>query len=169
MLYVDLLVDYGQDVLDRGMPSSRLANLTADTESELHEAARNLDIPLDRFQSQGDGDHRWRYAVTPTERDQAIWVLGAKEVDRDGMMKLIAARRRTPSRAAAPRPAAQAAIALDWGDRSHFDHSGDKPCVLCPKLTPLRSHRGEAVHKTCAETWLSQHPGDTRFVSDGTA
>lgn len=38
--------------------------------------------------------------------------------------------------------------------------------MLCRKTTPLRSHAGEAVHKTCAELWNARNPGETRFVSD---
>ncbi|GHI22870.1 hypothetical protein Shyd_42410 [Streptomyces hydrogenans] len=38
--------------------------------------------------------------------------------------------------------------------------------MLCRKTTPLRSHAGEAVHKTCVELWNAEHPGETRFVSD---
>ncbi|MFF0694394.1 hypothetical protein ACFYU4_17400 [Streptomyces tendae] len=30
---------------------------------------------------------------------------------------------------------------LDWRAAKHFDSSGDKPCVLCDKPTPLRSPR----------------------------
>ncbi|MDT0347492.1 hypothetical protein [Streptomyces litchfieldiae] len=47
---------------------------------------------------------------------------------------------------------------LNWRDAKHFDHSGDKPCVLCHKPTPLRSDRGKPVHKVCAESWLETHP-----------
>jgi hypothetical protein len=54
---------------------------------------------------------------------------------------------------------------LDWRDAQHFDHTGDKPCVLCTKPTPLRSDKGVPVHKVCAEDWLDAHPrqgGDAR-------
>jgi hypothetical protein len=47
---------------------------------------------------------------------------------------------------------------LDWSDRKHFDSTGDKPCVLCDKPTPLRSDRGKPVHKVCAEDWIDNHP-----------
>jgi hypothetical protein len=55
---------------------------------------------------------------------------------------------------------------LDWRDARHFDRTGDRPCVLCHKPTPLRSHDGEAVHKVCAELWMNTHPDATRFHSD---
>lgn len=38
--------------------------------------------------------------------------------------------------------------------------------MLCGRPTPLRSHQGESVHKTCAETWNAEHPFEVRFVSD---
>lgn len=47
---------------------------------------------------------------------------------------------------------------LDWRSPEHFDHTGDKPCVLCDKPTPLRSERGKPVHKVCAEAWIDTHP-----------
>ncbi|WP_433894803.1 hypothetical protein [Streptomyces sp. CA-111067] len=47
---------------------------------------------------------------------------------------------------------------LNWRDAKHYDHTGDKPCVLCDKPTPLRSDRGKPVHKVCAENWLDTHP-----------
>ena len=47
---------------------------------------------------------------------------------------------------------------LDWRHPKHFDHRGDKPCVICRKPTPMRSERGKPVHKTCAENWLDAHP-----------
>ncbi len=53
---------------------------------------------------------------------------------------------------------------LDWHDGRHF--AWPEQCVLCRKTTPLRSHDGEAVHKTCAELWNARNPGETRFVSD---
>jgi hypothetical protein len=43
---------------------------------------------------------------------------------------------------------------LDWRSPKHFDASGDKPCVMCDKPTPLRSDRGKPVHKVCAEAWI---------------
>ncbi|MFI0739955.1 hypothetical protein ACH4PU_17990 [Streptomyces sp. NPDC021100] len=46
---------------------------------------------------------------------------------------------------------------LDWRDSKHFDRSGDKPCVICDKPTPLRSDRGKPIHKVCAEEWLDTH------------
>jgi hypothetical protein len=47
---------------------------------------------------------------------------------------------------------------LDWRDAKHFDPTGDKPCVLCDKPTPLRSDKGKPVHKVCAEAWIDAHP-----------
>ncbi len=46
---------------------------------------------------------------------------------------------------------------LDWRSAKHFDSSGDQPCVLCDKPTPLRSDRGKPVHKVCAEDWIDRH------------
>ncbi|MFB6526283.1 hypothetical protein [Streptomyces sp. NPDC056399] len=51
---------------------------------------------------------------------------------------------------------------LDWGDAQHFDHTRDRPCCLCGKPTPMRSHAGEPVHKVCAENWNAAHPGEPR-------
>lgn len=47
---------------------------------------------------------------------------------------------------------------LDWRAAKHYDHTGDQPCVLCDKPTPLRSDKGKPVHKVCAENWLDTHP-----------
>ena len=47
---------------------------------------------------------------------------------------------------------------LNWSSSKHFDSSGDKPCVLCTKPTPLRSDRGKPVHKVCAENWINTQP-----------
>ncbi|MFH8793976.1 hypothetical protein [Streptomyces sp. NPDC017941] len=55
---------------------------------------------------------------------------------------------------------------LNWNSSQHYDHTGDCPCTLCGKPTPLRSHSGEAVHKVCAEDWNDANPGATRFHSD---
>ncbi|MEV8311889.1 hypothetical protein AB0P36_32325 [Streptomyces flavidovirens] len=55
---------------------------------------------------------------------------------------------------------------LVWRDSSHFNRWEDAPCVLCDRPTPLRSHKGEAVHKVCAEDWNAAHPTEVRFVSD---
>jgi hypothetical protein len=65
----------------------------------------------------------------------------------------------------APEPPAVPVQLLDWRDGAHFCNWGDEPCVLCRTPTPLRSHQGEPVHKTCAELWIAQHPGEVRFVS----
>ncbi|MBB0246751.1 hypothetical protein FNQ90_22180 [Streptomyces alkaliphilus] len=55
---------------------------------------------------------------------------------------------------------------LTWRDPRHYDHQNDRPCALCGRPTPLRSHAGEPAHKTCAEQWAGEHPGDVRFISD---
>ncbi|SEF19012.1 hypothetical protein [Streptomyces sp. Ag109_O5-10] len=58
---------------------------------------------------------------------------------------------------------------LDWGDGRHFDHQRDKPCVLCDKPTPMRSHADEPVHKACAEAWIAANSVEARlgrFASD---
>ncbi|MER5509352.1 hypothetical protein ABT052_29045 [Streptomyces sp. NPDC002766] len=58
---------------------------------------------------------------------------------------------------------------LDWRDSRHFNHRQDRPCVLCDKPTPLHSHYGEAVHKACAEAWITANPAEARlgrFASD---
>ncbi|SOD67095.1 hypothetical protein SAMN06297387_12863 [Streptomyces zhaozhouensis] len=57
---------------------------------------------------------------------------------------------------------------LVWRDASHYDHRGPRPCTICHRPTPLRSHRGEPAHKTCAETWAAAHPNEIRFISDAT-
>ncbi|MEW2266955.1 hypothetical protein ACGF5T_15115 [Streptomyces sp. NPDC047853] len=46
---------------------------------------------------------------------------------------------------------------LNWRSSEHYDHTGDQPCVICAKPTPLRSDRGNAVHKVCAEDWIDRH------------
>ncbi|MGW5679314.1 hypothetical protein ACWEV4_30255 [Streptomyces sp. NPDC003860] len=71
--------------------------------------------------------------------------------------------RRRPA-PAPPEPPVVPVQLLDWHDGRHF--AWPEQCVLCRKTTPLRSHDGEAVHKTCAELWNAAHPGETRFVSD---
>ncbi|MFE7077251.1 hypothetical protein ACFU96_44920 [Streptomyces sp. NPDC057620] len=58
---------------------------------------------------------------------------------------------------------------LVWKHHEHFDRWRDLPCVLCTKATPMRSHRGEPVHKVCAEGWIAAHPvqaREGRFASD---
>lgn len=70
-------------------------------------------------------------------------------------------RRPTP---APPEPPAVPVRLLDWRDASHF--AWPERCVLCREFTPLRSHDGEPVHKTCAESWNAANPGAARFVSD---
>ncbi|MFD8148221.1 hypothetical protein [Streptomyces sp. NPDC059708] len=51
---------------------------------------------------------------------------------------------------------------LDWGDHDHFDAWATRPCCLCGKPTPMRSHADEAVHKVCAEEWNAAHPDEAR-------
>ncbi|MGW3412439.1 hypothetical protein [Streptomyces sp. NPDC000888] len=51
---------------------------------------------------------------------------------------------------------------LDWGESRHFDRFQVRPCALCAKPTPLRSHTGEPVHKVCAEEWNQAHPAEPR-------
>ncbi|MFB7341205.1 hypothetical protein ACFCZ6_14205 [Streptomyces hydrogenans] len=63
-----------------------------------------------------------------------------------------------------PAPVTVPVRLLDWRDPSHFGRPA--PCTLCGKTTPLRSHTGESVHKVCAEDWLTEHPGESRFLSD---
>lgn len=46
---------------------------------------------------------------------------------------------------------------LNWRSAEHYDHTGDKPCVICARPTPLRSDRGKPVHKVCAEQWNDAH------------
>jgi hypothetical protein len=78
------------------------------------------------------------------------------------------ARRRRPLREEAgliPPPGSL----LDWSDGRHFDHHGERPCVLCEGLTPMRSHQGEPAHKVCAEQWITDNPVESRggrFASD---
>lgn len=58
---------------------------------------------------------------------------------------------------------------LDWKDARHFDRWQDLPCVECGAPTPMRSHHGEPVHKTCAEDWITANPVEARlgrFASD---
>ncbi|MGW4442305.1 hypothetical protein [Streptomyces sp. NPDC004682] len=56
---------------------------------------------------------------------------------------------------------------LDWRAHRHFDAGGDRPCCLCGIPTPLRSHRGEPVHKVCAEAWNDTTPTAPRHIRDG--
>ncbi|MEW1699478.1 MULTISPECIES: hypothetical protein [unclassified Streptomyces] len=58
---------------------------------------------------------------------------------------------------------------LDWRDAQHFDRWTDRPCALCERPTPMRSHSGEPVHKACAESWIAANPTESRlgrFASD---
>lgn len=60
-------------------------------------------------------------------------------------------------------------LLLDWRDPRHYDRWRDRPCALCRKPTPMRSHFGEPVHQTCAENWISANPTEAglgRFASD---
>ncbi|MEU5971992.1 hypothetical protein [Streptomyces globisporus] len=61
---------------------------------------------------------------------------------------------------------------LDWRDASHFDRWQDRPCARCDQPTPMRSHTGEPVHKSCAEAWIAANPAEARlgrFASDAQA
>lgn len=162
-LYVDQVVATARDIPDEsGEYHSRWCHLLADTEPELHAAARRLGLRRDWYEEpDGDLGVRWHYLIPALKRAHAIR-LGATELDRRGVADLIARRR---AQRQAP-TAEEGEVFLDWRDPRHFDHSGDRPCVLCGTLTPLRSHQGEAAHKTCAERWAAAHPGDGRFVSD---
>lgn len=60
-------------------------------------------------------------------------------------------------------------LLLDWRDPRHYDRWQERPCALCRKPTHMRSHFGEAAHKTCAESWINAHPAEARkgrFASD---
>ncbi|WP_050487174.1 hypothetical protein [Streptomyces sp. CNS654] len=61
---------------------------------------------------------------------------------------------------------------LDWRDGSHFDRWQDRTCALCDQPTPMRSHAGEPVHKSCAEAWIAANSTEARlgrFASDAQA
>lgn len=59
---------------------------------------------------------------------------------------------------------------LEWRDSQHYDRWQDRPCALCNKPTPMRSHSGEPVHKACAGDWIAANPVEARregrFASD---
>ncbi|MER5886955.1 hypothetical protein ABT160_24290 [Streptomyces sp. NPDC001941] len=59
---------------------------------------------------------------------------------------------------------------LNWRASLHYDRRDNFPCTLCKRLTPMRSHSGEPVHKACAEDWITTHPEEARrtgrFTSD---
>ncbi|MER7983366.1 hypothetical protein [Streptomyces sp. NPDC095817] len=62
-------------------------------------------------------------------------------------------------------------LLLDWRHHRHWDRWQERPCALCRRPTYMRSHVGEAAHKTCAEAWISNHPAEARkgrFASDKT-
>jgi hypothetical protein len=74
-------------------------HLTADTEAELHAFARRLGLRREWFQTCkhrcgpiGAPCPHWHYDVNVTKRALAL-ALGAKEIDRNGMVDLIRARR----------------------------------------------------------------------------
>ena len=143
-LYVDALVDYGDAARQRSLRHTTWCHLLADTEPELHAAAQQLGLRRAWYQHKGPDDPTWHYDITPPKRAQAIRTLGAVELDQAGVAELITRRRAQRSQ---PRPAADV-VFLDWRDRCHYDHSGDRPCALCGRPTPLRSHDGEPAHKT---------------------
>ncbi|MFF3503360.1 hypothetical protein [Streptomyces sp. NPDC003247] len=35
--------------------------------------------------------------------------------------------------------------------------------MLCTRPTPMRSHHGEPVHKSCAEDWITADPVEARL------
>ncbi|MET7853101.1 hypothetical protein ABZT48_33825 [Streptomyces avermitilis] len=79
------------------------------------------------------------------------------------------ARRRSRTPLWEPGPIPAPGGLLDWRDARHFDRWQDLPCALCEQPTPMRSHHGEPVHKTCAEDWISSNPTQARlgrFASD---
>ncbi|MEW9513859.1 hypothetical protein [Streptomyces bacillaris] len=89
-----------------------------------------------------------------------------------------AARRPAATRTRNKKPAVEPGLVpapgnlLDWRDGSHFDRWEDRPCALCDQPTPMRSHAGEPVHKSCAEAWIAANPGEARlgrFASDAQA
>ncbi|MFI7278549.1 DUF4031 domain-containing protein [Streptomyces sp. NPDC049879] len=156
-LYVDDLAAY-PDLAPEG-PPIKGCHLLADTRDELHTAARHLHVPRTWFREpDGPTGVRWHYPLGPQHRTRAVRDLGALQLDRAALAELL----RTRLRDEAP----PARDILDWHDSRHWDPTGDQPCTLCDKPTPLRAHNGEAAHKTCAEAWRADHPGETRFVSD---
>ncbi|MFF8103276.1 hypothetical protein ACF07S_26655 [Streptomyces sp. NPDC016640] len=52
---------------------------------------------------------------------------------------------------------------LGWRDARHFDRWQELPCMLCDTDTRMRSHDGEPVHKTCAESWIAANPVEARL------
>ncbi|MEW2312200.1 hypothetical protein AB0918_26815 [Streptomyces sp. NPDC006864] len=71
-----------------------------------------------------------------------------------------------------PGPTPAPGSLLDWRDAGHFDRWQDHPCALCDQATPMRSHAGEPVHKSCAESWIAENPVEARlgrFASDAQA
>ncbi|MFF9908784.1 DUF4031 domain-containing protein [Streptomyces olivaceus] len=104
-VYVDQVTDYGDAVRGHGQRSTKWAHLTADTPEELHAFAGRLGLKREWFQH-GD-TYRWHYDVTPTKRDAALRA-GAQEIDRNGLVALLAARREGRSPAAPKVPAAPA-------------------------------------------------------------
>ncbi|MEW1761533.1 hypothetical protein AB0393_34175 [Streptomyces cyaneofuscatus] len=52
---------------------------------------------------------------------------------------------------------------LDWRDAIHFDRWQDRPCALCDQPTPMRSHAGKPVHKSCTEAWIAANPTEARL------
>ncbi|BAU84718.1 hypothetical protein SLA_3816 [Streptomyces laurentii] len=54
---------------------------------------------------------------------------------------------------------------LDWREPQHYDRVRDRPCCLCGRPTPMRSHDGEPAHKVCAEQWNHAHPDEPRLYT----
>lgn len=91
-VYVDEIKDYTLIAKARGLRHSHWCHLTADTEEELHAFADLLGLRRSWYQRKGPTDYRWHYDVTPPKRARAV-ALGAREVDRRFMGRLMIARR----------------------------------------------------------------------------
>lgn len=91
-VYVDEIRDWTIIAKARRLRHTHWCHLTADTEPELHEFAAKLGLRRAWFQKKSDRDYRWHYDVTPPKRAQAVR-LGAVEIDRHQVVKLMDARR----------------------------------------------------------------------------
>lgn len=91
-VYVDETRDWGWLARAKGLRYSHWCHLTADTETELHEFADRLGLRRSWFQKRNERDYRWHYDVVPTVRAKAVR-LGAQEIDRHGMLRILDARR----------------------------------------------------------------------------
>ncbi|MFE4535643.1 hypothetical protein ACFRKB_11245 [Streptomyces scopuliridis] len=59
-----------------------------------------------------------------------------------------------------PRPQPPPGGLLDWGDSSHWDSRGPRPCRYCGGPTQLRDSKRSPAHKTCAEAALQQQAAE---------